>query len=108
MLWLQHIEQTSISDASFTGNVAGDKKTIQTDSPIDWDCRLGSWMASQGAFEGDFSAPECYPCSAGYYGNRSGLTDPTCDNPCDKGYFCTFVPRAQRNRSRVRRLSTCP
>ncbi|EOD06902.1 hypothetical protein EMIHUDRAFT_218600, partial [Emiliania huxleyi CCMP1516] len=46
---------SSISDASFTGNTAGDDKTIQTDSPIDWDCRLGSWMQTEGAFKGDFS-----------------------------------------------------
>ncbi|EOD10874.1 hypothetical protein EMIHUDRAFT_215127 [Emiliania huxleyi CCMP1516] len=46
---------SSISDASFTGNTAGDDKTIQTDKPIDWDCRLGSWMPTEGAFKGDFS-----------------------------------------------------
>ena len=31
--------RSSITAASFTGNTAGDKKPIQTDSPIDWDCR---------------------------------------------------------------------
>ncbi|EOD23668.1 hypothetical protein EMIHUDRAFT_239306, partial [Emiliania huxleyi CCMP1516] len=46
---------SSISDASFTGNTAGDDTTIQTNSPIDWDCRLGSWMPRKGTFFGDFS-----------------------------------------------------
>ena len=79
-------QRTSISDASFTGN---DGVTIQTiNSPIDWDCRLGSWMPRQGAFEGDFSAPECNLCSAGYYGNTIGLTDSSCEGACHKGYFC--------------------
>ncbi|EOD10853.1 hypothetical protein EMIHUDRAFT_215094, partial [Emiliania huxleyi CCMP1516] len=48
----------SISAASFTGNTAGDDNdgaTIQTDKPIDWDCRLGSWMPRKGSFFGDFS-----------------------------------------------------
>ena len=52
----------SISAASFTGNTAGDDNdgaTIQTDKPIDWDCRLGSWMPRKGSFFGDFSVPEC-------------------------------------------------
>ena len=29
---------------------------------------------------------ECLP---GYYGSSFGLTEPTCDGPCDAGYFCT-------------------
>ncbi|EOD30531.1 hypothetical protein EMIHUDRAFT_232686, partial [Emiliania huxleyi CCMP1516] len=52
VLYLLNHEQTSISNASFTGN---DGVTIQTvSSEIDWDCRLGSWMPTKGAFEGDF------------------------------------------------------
>ncbi|EOD21749.1 hypothetical protein EMIHUDRAFT_207811 [Emiliania huxleyi CCMP1516] len=50
---------SSISDASFTGNTAGDDNdgaTIETvNSAIDWDCRLGSWMPRKGSFFGDFS-----------------------------------------------------
>merc|ERR1719428_1610354 len=73
---------SSISDASFTGNTVGDDNdgaTIQTDKPIDWDCRLGSWMPRKGSFFGDFSAPECNLCPAGHYGNRSGLTNSSCE-----------------------------
>ncbi|EOD14192.1 hypothetical protein EMIHUDRAFT_470646 [Emiliania huxleyi CCMP1516] len=68
-------QRSSISDASFTGN---DGVTIQTDSPIDWDCRLGSWMPTEGALKGDVNAPECYLCPAGYFGNTSGLTTSSC------------------------------
>ncbi|EOD04222.1 hypothetical protein EMIHUDRAFT_221326, partial [Emiliania huxleyi CCMP1516] len=50
---------SSISDASFTGNTAGDDNdgaTIEAvSSPINWDCRLGSWMPRKGSFFGDFS-----------------------------------------------------
>ena len=77
---------SSISNASF---IANGGITIQTvNSPIVWDCRLGSWMPTEGSFEGNFSAPECNLCSAGYYGNASGLTEASCDGPCDRGYFC--------------------
>ena len=61
---------------------------IQTTNSIDWDCRLGSWMPSEGAFKGDFSAPECYLCSAGYFGNTSGLTDRSCSGQCTTGHYC--------------------
>ena len=82
-------QPASISDSSFTGNTAGDGNTIHTvNSPIDWDCRLGSWMPTEGTFQGDFSAPECYYCPAGYYGATSGLTEPGQCGQCTRGHFC--------------------
>ena len=86
MLYLRKFEQTSISDASFTGN---DGIMIQTvNSSIDWDCRLGSWMPTEGAFFGDFSAPECYLCPAGYYGATKSLTKASCSGQCIRGHYC--------------------
>ena len=87
VLYLDNIEQTSIiSDASFIGN---NGVTIQSiNSPIDWDCRLGSWMPTEGAIKGDFNAPECYRCPAGYYGNTSDLTTSFCSGQCIRGHFC--------------------
>ncbi|EOD11350.1 hypothetical protein EMIHUDRAFT_214682, partial [Emiliania huxleyi CCMP1516] len=76
VLYLDNMDQTSISDASFTGNNGITILAIK--SPIIWACRLGRWMPSEGAFKGDFSAPECNPCSAGYYGARSDLTNSSC------------------------------
>ncbi|EOD41303.1 hypothetical protein EMIHUDRAFT_199605, partial [Emiliania huxleyi CCMP1516] len=63
VLYLDGLRQRpSISAASFTGNTAGDDNdgaTIQAVviSPINWDCRLGSWMPRKGSFFGDFSVP---------------------------------------------------
>ena len=93
MLYLQQLRRrSSISDASFTGNTAGDDNDGATigavNSPINWDCRLGSWMPRKGSFFGDFSVPECNLCPAGYFGNRSGLTNSSCDGPCKRGNFC--------------------
>jgi len=89
VLYLQDLDQrSSINDASFTGNTAGDDKTITTNSPIDWVCRLGSWMPAEGAFKGNFRAPECYPCSAGYYGATTNLTKASCSAQCITGHFC--------------------
>jgi hypothetical protein len=37
------------------------------------------------------------PCAAGFYGDRTGLSTPTCSGPCPPGYFCpngTAVPTA--------------
>ena len=78
----------SISDTTFTGNAADDDVTTFTNSPINWSCRLGSWIQTQGAYLGDLSTPACYPCSAGFYGNTSGLTKASCSGTCFSGHFC--------------------
>jgi len=88
VLYLDELDRSSISDTSFAGNIAGNGIAIQTGSPIDWDCRLGRWMPRQGALEGDFSAPECRLCPAGYYGAARGLIEPSCSGQCIRGHFC--------------------
>ena len=69
-----------MSDVTFAGNVGTGGRPLATynSAATVWHCRRGSWMPASGALYGDFSAPECYPCSAGYVGSAAFLTNASC------------------------------
>ena len=79
-----------MSDVSFAGNVGTGGRPVATYRGSDtvWHCRRGSWMPRSGELYGDFSAPECYPCSAGYVGSAAFLTNASCSGQCPTGHFC--------------------
>ena len=79
-----------MSDVSFAGNVGTDDRvpTYFGGSDTVWHCRRGSWMPTSGALYGDFSAPECYACPAGYVGSAAFLTNASCSGQCPTGHFC--------------------
>jgi len=45
------------------------------------DCPRGRWTDL-------FGADECSLCAAGFAGETTGLTTPTCSGPCAEGYWC--------------------
>ena len=59
-------------------------------------CVEGSWAPQGATFcslcpPGTYSlagASSCLPCQAGYYGNRAGLTSPTCVGACSSIAMC--------------------
>ena len=79
-----------VRDTVFDGNTAQKDVTISALTTLGFRCRLGGWMADSGNIVGDLSAPECYPCAAGYTSLHPDRprTNATCDGPCPPGSYC--------------------
>lgn len=94
-----HRNYSQVSSSSFqcsvcdTGSVAASLGSI--DCAV---CGPGKYVASQltgcapcaiGRYSSGAHNLECEPCDAGFFGNSTGLTMPTCSGPCKAGHWCT-------------------
>ena len=71
-LFVNNVAQTSLCDTRFT--LHGGATIVTQSARLSWYCRLGSWMPSTGDISFDLAAPECKPCTAGYFGDKHNET----------------------------------
>ena len=81
-------EPAVLTNVNFTGHTGIFLRILGN---VAFVCQLGYYMPpgdyAAGPGPADFEGC-AYPCPAGFYGNTTDLTDPTCSGQCPIGYTC--------------------